>query len=73
MEAKPHVLGGARTGVAMHRDRGVLVHARHVVADMAVNLHVKMGIEPAGHGVRAVGILHLNLRYAFIGRLPVQI
>ncbi len=32
--ARHHVLGGARTRVAVHRDRGMLVHARHVIADV---------------------------------------
>src|ERR1700730_17327033 len=50
-----HVFGGSRTGVAMHRDRGMLVHARHVVADVAVNLHVELGIETACNGMRPIG------------------
>ena len=59
-------------GVAVHRDRGVLVHARHVVADVAVDLHVEVGIETAGDGVRAVGIPDVDLRYAFVERVLVQ-
>jgi hypothetical protein len=39
---------------------------------MTVNLHVEIGIEPAGNGMCAVGILYLNLRHALAGRLLVQ-
>ena len=36
---------------------------------MAVNLHVEVGIEPTGDGMRAVRVFNMNLRCAFAGRL----
>ena len=67
-----HILGSARTGIAVDRDRGVLVHASDVVADMTVNLHIEVGIETHGDGMGAIGVSHLNVRYPVTGRLPVQ-
>ncbi len=43
-------------GVAVNGDRGVLVHAGDVVAGVPVNVHVELGVQAAGDGVRAVGI-----------------
>ena len=40
--ARHHVLGRARAGIAVHRDRRMLVHPRHVVAHMTVNLHLEI-------------------------------
>ena len=54
--ARHHVLGRARARVAVHGDRGVFVHARHVVAHVPVNVDIEIGIESAGDGMRAVGI-----------------
>ena len=56
----------------MHRHRGVLVHSGHVVADVAVNVDVQLGVEAAGDRVRAVGISHVDPGDAFRERAPVQ-
>jgi len=71
---RPFVFANIRagTGVAVHRDRGMLVHSRHVVADMAVNLHVEVGIEAAGDRMRTIRVFHLDLRHPFAGCLLVQ-
>ena len=54
--AAHHVLGHAGACVAVDDDLGLLVHARGVVADMALDSHLHRCVDADGDVVRAVGV-----------------
>ena len=56
--SRHRVLGGAGSCVSVHAHGRALVHARAVVAHVAVDLDLDLGVEPAGDGVRAVRVEH---------------
>ena len=55
-DARHHVLGDPGARVAAHAHRRVLVHAGAVVADVAVDLDLELGVEPARDGVRTLRV-----------------
>ena len=62
--ARHHVLGDARAGVAKQAHGRALVHASAVVADVSVDLDLRIGVHAAGDGVRPVRVLHAPARGA---------
>ena len=55
-DARHHVLGEPRTGVAVHAHRRQLVHAGAVVADVTVDLDLDLGVDSARDRVRTVRV-----------------
>ena len=51
-----HVLGQARSGIAVHRDMRVLVHTGAVIADMAVDGDAHVAVEPARKRMRTARV-----------------
>ncbi len=62
--ARHHVLRDARAGVPVHDHGRELIHARRVVARVALDVDANGRVEPDGDVVRAIGILDAHARNA---------
>src|SRR6185369_3457848 len=68
-EAAHHVFREARARVAVHAHGRELVHAGAVVADVPVDVDLDLGVDAAGHGVRATRVAHPDLGTARAGEV----
>jgi hypothetical protein len=70
--ARHHVLGDALTGMAVHHDRRLLVHAGAVVADIAGDLDQNGDVDAHGHGMLAAWIEHVPVGFVGVRRQRVK-